>query len=96
MVESASDWESGETSEDYKNYDKIIAQLKQENLDTQMEKCSAWVGSPNNLIDMIRSYDEEVGGIDDASLQVNFTTISYEQAYDSIRLFSEKVIPAFK
>ena len=96
LVESASDWESGETSEDYKNYDKIIAQLKQENLDTQMEKCSAWVGSPNNLIDMIRSYDEEVGGIDDASLQVNFTTISYEQAYDSIRLFSEKVIPAFK
>jgi hypothetical protein len=61
-----------------------------------MEKSSAWVGSPDDLIEMIRDYDSDVGGIDDASLQVNFTSIPFDQAAASIRLFSEKVIPQFR
>jgi len=96
LVDSASDWSTGEASDDYKNYDKIIAQLEQENLDTQIEKSSAWVGSPNDLIEMIRGYDSDVGGMDDASLQVNFTSVPFDEAAASIRLFSEKVMPHFK
>jgi alkanesulfonate monooxygenase SsuD/methylene tetrahydromethanopterin reductase-like flavin-dependent oxidoreductase (luciferase family) len=96
LVDSASDWARGEASDDYKNYDKIIAQLSQENLDTQMEKRSAWVGNPNDLIEMIRDYNSEVGGMDDASLQVNFTSVPFDEAAASIRLFSEKVMPHFK
>ena len=96
LVDSASDWSSGESSDDYKNYDKIIAQLEKENLDTQMEKSSAWVGNPADLVEMIREYDREVGGIDDASLQVNFTSVPFDAAAASIRLFSEKVMPHFK
>jgi len=96
LVDSASDWSTGETSDNYKNYDKIIAQLEQENLDSQIEKSSAWVGNPDDLIEMIRDYDNDLGGIDDASLQVNFTSVPFEAAAASIRLFSEKVIPHFK
>jgi len=93
LVDAASDWTTGETSADYRHYDKIIAQLKQENLDTQMAKKSAWVGTPDDLVEMIGAYDREVGGMDDASMQVNFTSVSYRDAERSLRLFGEKVIP---
>lgn len=95
LVDAASGWTSGAASDDYRHYDKIIAQLKEENLDTQMEKSSAWVGTPDDLVEVIRDYDRQIGGLDDASLQVNFTSVSYEDAERSVRLFGEKVIPQF-
>jgi hypothetical protein len=36
-----------------------------------------------------------MGGVDDASLQVNFNDMSYADAEQSVRLFGEKVIPHF-
>lgn len=95
LCEAAGDWESGETSDDYKGYDKLIAVLRQENLDTQIEKLSAWVGTPNDVEEMIREYAKQIGGFDDASLQTNFTTVSYADAEKSMRLFGEKVLPRF-
>ena len=53
------------------------------------------MGTPDELIERIRAYDAAVGGIDDASLQVNFNTITYEDAARSIRLFGEAVMPHF-
>jgi alkanesulfonate monooxygenase SsuD/methylene tetrahydromethanopterin reductase-like flavin-dependent oxidoreductase (luciferase family) len=96
LVDAASDWTSGTSSADYKNYDKMIAALDRETFESQVEKGAAWVGTPDELIDQIERYDEEVGGIEDASLQVNFNTISYEDAERSTRLFGEKVIPYFQ
>jgi len=95
LVDAAREWTTGTKSEDYKGYDKFIRILEAENLDTQMEKRSAWVGTPDELIEMIRGYNDEVGGFDDASMQVNFTSISYDEAASSMRLFGEKVIPHF-
>ena len=46
-----------------------------------------------DLVEIIHDYGRQVGGIDDASMQVNFTTVSGRQAADSLRLFAEKVIP---
>jgi alkanesulfonate monooxygenase SsuD/methylene tetrahydromethanopterin reductase-like flavin-dependent oxidoreductase (luciferase family) len=74
----------------------MIAALDRETFESQVEKGAAWVGTPDELIDQIERYDEEVGGIEDASLQVNFNTISYEDAERSTRLFGEKVIPYFQ
>lgn len=96
LVEAASGWLTGVQSDAYKNYDKIIAMLKEENLDTQMEKRAAWVGTPDELVEIIRGYNDEVGGIDDASLQVNFTSVSLEDAQHAMRLFGEKVMPRLK
>ena len=36
-----------------------------------------------------------VGGFEDASLQVNFNTILFEDAQRSVRLFGEEVVPRF-
>mgnify|MGYP003386635811 CR=1 FL=1 len=40
-------------------------------------------------------YNDQVGGFDDGSLQVNFTTLPADEAEISVRLFGEKVIPHF-
>ena len=95
LCDAASGGTTGSTSNDYAHYDKIVETLRQENLDTQIEKCSAWVGTPKEVIDMIADYNDQVGGFDDGSLQVNFTTLPADEAEISVRLFGEKVIPHF-
>ena len=95
LCDAASGWTTGSSSNDYAHYDKIVETLRQENLDTQIEKCSAWVGTPKELIEMIEDYNVQVGGFDDGSLQVNFTTLPAKDAEKSVRLFGEKVIPHF-
>lgn len=92
LVDAASDWTSGTTSKDYANYGKMIAQLDKETFESQMASGSAWVGTPSELVDQIAAYDESVGGIEMASMQVNFNTIPYAEAARSMRLFAEKVM----
>jgi len=93
LVNAASDWVDGASSDNYKGYDKMIAALDRETFESQVEKGAAWVGTPETLIDQIRDYNDAVGGFDDASLQVNFNDMSYEDAEQSVKLFGEKVMP---
>lgn len=97
LVNSAKAWLDGDTSmAAYPNYDKIIAQLDAETFDTQTEKGAAWIGTPDEIIEMVRDYNASVGGFEIASLQVNFNTIGYDDAARSMRLFGEKVLPRVK
>jgi alkanesulfonate monooxygenase SsuD/methylene tetrahydromethanopterin reductase-like flavin-dependent oxidoreductase (luciferase family) len=95
LVDAASGWATGTSSADYKGYDKMIEALSKETFETQTDKGAAWIGTPDDIADAIRRLDDEVGGIDVASLQVNFHTIGFEQAAASMRLFGERVIPRF-
>ena len=95
LVDAASDWTGGMTSKDYPNYDKIIAGLKKESFDTQVAKNAAWVGTPATICDQIADFVRGAGEFEWGSLQVNFNTVSYEQAAKSMRLFSENVMPKF-
>jgi alkanesulfonate monooxygenase SsuD/methylene tetrahydromethanopterin reductase-like flavin-dependent oxidoreductase (luciferase family) len=92
LVDGASHWLGGANSADYPGYDKIIASLKEETFETQVEKGAAWVGEPAAIIDTIKRYDEMIGGFEIASLQVNFNTVAVEDAENSMRLFSERVM----
>ena len=96
MVAAASDWTEGLNSQDYPNYDKIIAVLASENFDTQMAKGLAWVGTPRELTQRVLAFNDEVGGFESASLQVNFNTISREDALRSMHLFAREVMPAVR
>ena len=58
-----------------------------------MEKCAAWVGTPERILDTIASYQRQVGGFEIASVQVNFNDLPVEEAEASMRLFGEKVLP---
>ena len=93
LVGAASDWMSGESSADYPGYDKVIAALAQENFDTQVAKCAAWVGTPQRILDTVASYRRQIGDFEIASLQVNFNDMALADAGASMRLFGEKVLP---
>jgi alkanesulfonate monooxygenase SsuD/methylene tetrahydromethanopterin reductase-like flavin-dependent oxidoreductase (luciferase family) len=93
LVEGARGWLQGASTANYPNYDKFIAILAGETLESQMEKCAAWIGRPTDLIELIRDYDHAIGGFEAASLQVNFTSIAHADADRSVRLFGEQVIP---
>lgn len=93
LVEAASEWRAGTTSADYKGYDAVIEALAREDFDSQVAKCAAWVGTPDRILETIHSYNDQVGGFDIASIQVNFNDIPLTAAEASMRLFGDKVLP---
>ncbi len=95
LCDAASAWTEGLSSKDYPGYDKIIAGLRAETFESQVQKNAAWVGTPEDIVEQVAAYDKLIGGFEIASLQVNFNTIPFEAAQRSMRLFSEKVMPKF-
>ncbi|MEL7036729.1 MAG: LLM class flavin-dependent oxidoreductase [Cyanobacteria bacterium J06592_8] len=93
LVDAASDWLMDTHSEDYPGYDKIIAGLQQETFESQVEKGAAWIGTPEQLRQTIIDYYDQVGGFEFASMQVNFNTLSVEDARASMELFAKEVMP---
>ena len=93
LVDGAGHWLRGADSADYPGYDKIIAALDQETMETQIDKGAAWVGDPAAIRDAIAAYVELVGDFEIASLQVNFNTIAVDDAERSMRLFADAVMP---
>jgi alkanesulfonate monooxygenase SsuD/methylene tetrahydromethanopterin reductase-like flavin-dependent oxidoreductase (luciferase family) len=95
LVEAASDWLDGRTSQDYPGYDKVIAKLRQSRATDQIGSGAAWIGSPEEIVGQIRRTQDAFGGYEHASLQVNFNMVPLGDALASIRLFAEQVIPHF-
>ena len=96
LVDAASDWVGGASSDDYPGYDKLIADLAKETFESQVEKGAAWVGTPDQICDQISDYQKLVGDFEIASLQVNFHDLPLELAQISISLFAAEVMPKFK
>ena len=93
LVTAASDWMTGERSADYPGYDKIIAALSKDTFETQVEKCAAWVGTPQRILDTVATYRRQIGDFEIASVQVNFNDMALADAQASMRLFGEEVLP---
>jgi len=93
LVDAASDWTSGAQSVDYPGYDQVIAALARETFETQVEKCAAWIGTPERILDTIATYHALIGPFEIASLQVNFNDLPLAAAERSMRLFGENVLP---
>src|SRR5215467_481189 len=70
LVEAASDWLDGRTSQDYPGYDKVIEKLCQSRAADQIASGAAWIGSPDEIVDQIRRTLQEFGSYEHASLQV--------------------------
>jgi alkanesulfonate monooxygenase SsuD/methylene tetrahydromethanopterin reductase-like flavin-dependent oxidoreductase (luciferase family) len=95
LVDAASDWLDGRTSQDYPGYDKIIAGLRASNAADQMTTGAAWVGTPDEIARTIATMQTDFGGFEHASLQVNFNLMPFEAALTSMRLFAREVMPRF-
>lgn len=96
LVAAASEWTGGLNSKDYPNYDRLIGALAKETFESQVQKGGAWIGTPETITKQIREYAEMTGGFEVASMQVNFSTISLEDARRSMGLFARDVIPAIR
>ena len=96
IVDAASEWMSGVSSRDYPNYQKTIEIISKETFETQVEKGSVWIGTPEEIRKAIAAYDREVDGFESASVQVNFGLIGRAEAEASMRLFAREVMPYFR
>jgi natural product biosynthesis luciferase-like monooxygenase protein len=94
IVEAASDWSEGLSSTDYPGYDKIITQLKSATMEKMIDSNAAWIGSPANIVGMIRQL-QQGAAFEEASLQVNFNLLPPAEALRSLNLFAKEVMPHF-
>ena len=93
MLDSASGWLSGASTKDYPGYDKIMAQLREEDFEQMHAKGIAWVGTAKDVLEMIEDYNRKVGGFEIASLLTTPAQMPVEVAERSMRLFSREVMP---
>lgn len=96
FADAARAWTTGTSSKDYPGYDKIVEHLDKATWQSQVENCSAWIGTPKSIASQIAEYSSACGGFDIASLQVNYGAMNQEKARASMRLFAQEVIPQFK
>ena len=96
LVDAASGWLNGASTKTIKGYDKMIAALKEDSFDGQLERGICWTGSPGEIADMITDYDRQLGGFDIASLHLMPHVMDVGVAEKSMRLFAEKVMPNFR
>ena len=54
LTAAASGWSDGVNSADYPGYDKIVAALGQETVESQVVEGAAWAGSPADIIEQVR------------------------------------------
>jgi alkanesulfonate monooxygenase SsuD/methylene tetrahydromethanopterin reductase-like flavin-dependent oxidoreductase (luciferase family) len=96
IADAMSEHAGRQLSQDYKNYDKMIEKVRAETFESQLHHHAAFVGNPKDVIEQLHEFERAMGGVDHASLQVNFNDMSYADAVQSVRLFGEKVMPHFK
>jgi alkanesulfonate monooxygenase SsuD/methylene tetrahydromethanopterin reductase-like flavin-dependent oxidoreductase (luciferase family) len=95
IADAMSEHAGRQLSADYKNYDKMIEKVRAETFETQLHHHAAFVGTPKDVIEQLHEFERVMGGVDHASLQVNFNDMAYADAERSVKLFGEKVIPHF-
>jgi alkanesulfonate monooxygenase SsuD/methylene tetrahydromethanopterin reductase-like flavin-dependent oxidoreductase (luciferase family) len=95
IADAMSEHAGRQISPDYRNYDKMIEKVRTETFESQIHHGAAFVGTPADVIEQLHEFDKAMGGVDQASLQVNFNDMSYHDAEQSVRLFGEKVMPHF-
>ena len=94
LAAAAIEWVTGGGStKDYPGYDKLIAHVSSDTAERQMRDGSAFIGTPADIVEMIRAYNDKVGGIDSVSLHFTPGNMPVASAERSLRLFSAEVMP---
>jgi hypothetical protein len=95
LAEATSDWTKGQTSKDYRDYDKAMTKMATFTVESQIESGGAWIGTPDEIKSIIRRTIDSIGRFEHASLQINFANLDAVQAATSMRLFAGEVMPEF-
>ena len=94
LADSAREWVTGAAStKDYPGYDKLIEHVSNDTAERQVQAGSAFIGTPADIVEMIRSYNDKVGGIDSISLHFAPGNMPVAEAERSLRLFCREALP---
>jgi alkanesulfonate monooxygenase SsuD/methylene tetrahydromethanopterin reductase-like flavin-dependent oxidoreductase (luciferase family) len=93
LAAAAADWAKGASTKDYPGYDRMIAQISQETFEDQVAKGVGLVGTPTDVIDMVRAYHTDVGGFESASLHVAPSIMPVDVAERAMRHFAAEAMP---
>jgi alkanesulfonate monooxygenase SsuD/methylene tetrahydromethanopterin reductase-like flavin-dependent oxidoreductase (luciferase family) len=93
LATAAREWLTGASTKDYPGYDKLIAHVSSDTAEKQVAAGSAFIGTPADIVEMVRSYNDQVGGIDSVSLHFTPGNMPVETAERSLRLFAKEVMP---
>lgn len=96
LADAAKEWLAGASTKDYPGYDKLIEHVSKDTAERQVRDGSAFIGTPADVIEMITSYNDKVGGIDSVSLHFAPGNMPAEAAERSLRLFAHEVLPKVK
>ena len=96
LVDAASDWTGGTSSNAYPGYDKLVENIAKDNFESTLARGAAWVGTPKTIIEQINDFRSDIGDIEIGSFQINFSDLPLEMAEKSIENFSKEVMPHFK
>jgi alkanesulfonate monooxygenase SsuD/methylene tetrahydromethanopterin reductase-like flavin-dependent oxidoreductase (luciferase family) len=96
LADAAKEWLTGASTKDYPGYDKLMEHVLSDSAERQMAAGSAFIGTPADIVEMLRSFNEKVGGIDSVSLHFTPGDMPVEMAERSLRLFSKEVMPKVK
>ena len=69
--------------------------MRASNAAEQMTSGAAWVGTPDEIARTVARMNEDFGGFEPASLQVNFNLMPFAAAIGSMQLFAREVMPRF-
>ena len=93
LADAAKEWLTGASTKDYPGYDKMMQHVINDSAEAQVAKGSAFIGTPEDIVEMIRSFNDKVGGLDSISLHFTPSTMLVDAAERSLRLFSREVMP---
>ncbi len=93
FADAVTSWQ-GKSSDQYVGYDKMVASILATKPDTIIANNAAFVGTPGEVIDQIHRLNDAFGVVE-ASMQINFGGSSDEDAFRTLNMFAEKVMPAF-
>ena len=93
LADAAKEWLTGASTKDYPGYDKLMAHVLADSAEKQVAAGSAFIGTPADIAEMLRSYNDRVGGIDSVSLHFTPGNMAVDQAERSLRLFSREALP---
>ena len=96
IANAMSEYAGCSPSDAYKNYDKMREKIAAQTLESQIESMAAFVGTPDDIEEQLREFNDATGGCDEVSMQVLYDNMAYEDAERSVKLFGEEVIPRFQ
>lgn len=95
LVDAGSDWTGGASSDDYPGYDKLMENIAKDTFESTLARGAAWIGTPKQITEQMKTFQSEIGDVDVASFQINFSDFPVDLASKSIELYSKEVMPQF-